>query len=127
MLISDNFKVTMILSGRFVLFMDPRKAYLGRKRSCYKVSLETMKRYVYCILEYTPYIIYITSRYFSTHLSLLDGHYGYNQSMDEYSGVWFLYCKNSLKTYPVHRHCLNSTCAISNKLARVPFIRTTLA
>ena len=36
----------MILSGSYVLFMDPRKAYLGRDRSCYKVSLEAMKRYV---------------------------------------------------------------------------------
>ena len=36
----------MILSGRYAMFMDPRKAYLGRDRSCYKVSLETMKRYV---------------------------------------------------------------------------------
>ena len=36
----------MILSGCYVLFMDPRKAYLGRDRSCDKVSLSDMKRYV---------------------------------------------------------------------------------
>ena len=35
----------MVLSGRYVLFMDPRKVYLGRGRSCYKTSLEAMKRY----------------------------------------------------------------------------------
>ena len=48
-LISHNFQVTMILSGCHVLFMDPRKKYLGRGRSCYKVSLEAMKRYFNCI------------------------------------------------------------------------------
>ena len=54
-LISHNFKVAMILSGCSVLFMDPRKAYLGRGRSCYKVSLETMKRYANSISKYTIY------------------------------------------------------------------------
>ena len=44
--ISHNFKVAMILSGGYVLFMDPGKTHLGRDRSCYKVSLEAMKRYV---------------------------------------------------------------------------------
>jgi len=42
----SNSKVAMILSGQYVLFMDPRKAYLSWGRSCYRVSLETMKRYV---------------------------------------------------------------------------------
>ena len=45
-LTSPNSKATMILSGSYVLFMDPRKAYLGRGRTCYKASLETMKKYV---------------------------------------------------------------------------------
>ena len=57
-LISHNFKVSMILSGGHVLFMDPRKAYLGRGRSCYKVSLETMKRYTNCISKYKLYLTY---------------------------------------------------------------------
>jgi len=51
---SDNFKVSMILSGCYVLFMDPSKEYLGRGKSCYgKVSLKHMKRYVNCILMCT--------------------------------------------------------------------------
>ena len=60
-LISHNLKVTMILSGRYVLFMDPRKVYLGRNRSCYGVSLEHMKKYVDCILDHTQLIIYMIS------------------------------------------------------------------
>ena len=63
-LISHNFKVTMILSGCYVLFMDPRKAYLGRGRSCYKVSLETMKKYVNWIFEHKPYLICTTPQVF---------------------------------------------------------------
>ena len=59
-----NFKVTMILSGSHVLFMDPRKAYLGRGRSCYKVSLKTMKRYVYCIIKHILHVIHITLQFF---------------------------------------------------------------
>ena len=54
----------MILSGCYVLFMDPRKAYLGRGRSCYKASLETIKKYVNCILEYAPYPTYTISQVF---------------------------------------------------------------
>ena len=62
-LTSYNFKVTMILSGSYVLFMDPRKAYLGRGRSCYKVSLKDMKRYVYCIIKHIIHVIHITLQF----------------------------------------------------------------
>lgn len=49
----------MIVSGRYVLFMDPRRAYLGRGRSCFKASLDMMKKYARFILEYILLIIYI--------------------------------------------------------------------
>jgi len=43
----------MILSGCHVLFMDPRKEYLGRGRSCYgPISLKHMKKYVNCTVQY---------------------------------------------------------------------------
>ena len=48
----------MILSGKHVLFMDPRKAYLGRGQSCKKVSLEKMKRYGHYNLEFALLLIY---------------------------------------------------------------------
>ena len=63
-LISHNFKVAMILSGCHVLFMDPRKAYLGRDRSCFKVSLEAMKRYANYILKCTKHITCIICQIF---------------------------------------------------------------
>jgi len=45
----------MILSGCHVLFIDPRKEYLGRGRSCYgPISLKDMKRYA----DYTAQCIY---------------------------------------------------------------------
>ena len=45
----------MILSSHHVLFMDPRKKYLGRGRSCLKIPLERMKRYVNGIIECNLY------------------------------------------------------------------------
>ena len=59
-LTSHNFKVSMILSGGYVLFLDPRKAYIGRGRSSYGVSLETMKKYTICISKHKPYLTYDT-------------------------------------------------------------------
>jgi sacsin len=64
LLISHNFKVAMILSGHYVLFMDPRKEYLGNGRSCYKISLEAMKRYANSISKCTPCIIHTTCQIF---------------------------------------------------------------
>jgi hypothetical protein len=89
--ISHNFKVAMILSGSYVLFMDPGKTHLGKvhlgkDRSCYPVSLEAMKRYVNFTSGCTLYNFHDT-RFFPAHLSLLHGHYGFDHTMDEYHGV----------------------------------------
>jgi hypothetical protein len=59
----------MILSGSYVLFMDPGKTHLGRDRSCFKVSLETMKRYVDFISWCALNITFMISG-FSLHTSL---------------------------------------------------------
>ena len=90
-LVSHNFKVTMVLSGCYVLFMDPRRAYLGRGRSCYKVPLETMKRYVNCVLNLLHVYFTQNPRFFPAHLTPLHSHYGYDCSMDEYPGVCLLH------------------------------------
>ena len=52
------FKVAMILSGSHVLFMDPRREYLGRGRSCYgPIPLKKMKRYANRIFKGNWYLI----------------------------------------------------------------------
>ena len=57
----------MILSGHYVLFIDPSKEYLGRGQSCFGiVSLEHMKRYVKHISKCTPCLMCMVSG-FSLH------------------------------------------------------------
>ena len=59
----------MILSGCHVLFIDPRKEYLGRGRSCYgPISLKDMKRYVNCIVQYIDNFDNITDFSLDTYL-----------------------------------------------------------
>ena len=50
------FKVAMILSGSRVLFIDPRREYLGRSRSCYGVPLKDMKKYINWVFKGKHYL-----------------------------------------------------------------------
>lgn len=59
-------------------------------------------------------------RFWPGHLSLLDGHYGYKASMDEYNGVCFSCFDILLEIHLINRHYLNFTCVLGTKLLRVP-------